>query len=186
MPRLFTALEIPHDVADELELLRGGVDGARWIDRDSYHLTLRYIGDVEGPVAAELQMALGSVDGFAFDLALKGVDAFGGKKPRSIWAGVQESDPLMALQADHEAVCRRLGLPPEARQFTPHITLARLRVGRGSSAGVQHFIARHALYESRPFEVGHFVLLSARPSRGGGPYIAEEVYPLNSSPPFPK
>ncbi len=181
MPRLFTALEIPHDVADELELLRGGVDGARWIDRDSYHLTLRFIGDVEGPVAAELQAALGSIGGFAFDLALKGIDAFGGKKPRSIWAGVRPCEALMALQDDHEALCRRLGLPPERRQYTPHITLARLRNGRGSSASVQHFIARHALYESRPFEVEHFVLLSSRPSRGGGPYIAEEVYPLRPS-----
>lgn len=181
MPRLFTALELPHDVADELELLRGGVDGARWIDRDSYHLTLRFIGDVEGPVAAELQAALDSIGGFPFELTLKGINAFGGRKPRAIWAGVRQSDALMALQADHEAVCRRVGLPLEPRQYTPHVTLARLRNGRAASAGVQHFIARHGLYESRPFEVEEFVLLSARRSRGGGPYIAEEVYPLNVS-----
>ena len=99
MPRLFTALELPHDVADELELLRGGVDGARWIDRDSYHLTLRFFGDVDGPVAAELQAELGSIDGFPFELALKGIDAFGGQKPRSIWAGVRSSDALTNFAA---------------------------------------------------------------------------------------
>ena len=84
----------------------------------------------------------------------------------------------MSLQADHEAVCRRIGLAPEKRVFTPHVTIARLKNGRAASASVQSFITRHALYQSRPFEVEHFVLLSSRPSRGGGPYVAEEVYPL--------
>ena len=178
MPRLFTALEIPHDVADELELLRGGVDGARWIDRDSLHLTLRFVGDVEPSIAQELRYGLSGIIKPDFELALKGIDAFGGGKPRSLWAGVRKCEALMSLQADHEAVCRRIGLPPETRAFTPHVTIARLKNGRASSASVQSFIARHALYQSRPFEAEHFVLLSSRPSRGGGPYVAEEVYPL--------
>ena len=56
MPRLFTALEIPHDAALSLSLLRGGLPGARWIDAENYHVTLRFIGDVEGHVADELPM----------------------------------------------------------------------------------------------------------------------------------
>jgi 2'-5' RNA ligase len=178
MPRLFTALEIPHDVADDLELLRGGVAGARWVDRDSLHLTLRFIGDVEQPVASELRMALGAAQGYGFELALSGMGAFGGSKPRAIWAGVRRSEALAALQADHESICRRIGLAPEPRQFTPHVTVARMRGGRASSVAVQTFVARHGLYESRPFDVDHFVLLSSRPSKGGGPYVAEEVYEL--------
>lgn len=179
MPRLFTALEIPHDVADELEILRGGVEGARWIDRDSLHITLRFIGDVEHPVANELRHTLGSLSGAGFELSLKGMGAFGGGKPRAIWAGVRRSEALMALQADHEALCRRIGLAPETRQFTPHVTIARMRGGRVLSSDVQAFLARHALYESRTFEVDQFVLLSSRPSKGGGPYVAEEVYGLS-------
>ncbi|MGI9412174.1 MAG: RNA 2',3'-cyclic phosphodiesterase [Hyphomicrobiales bacterium] len=181
MPRLFTALEIPHDVADELEVMRGGIEGARWIDKASYHVTLRFVGDVEPMVAADLSRALGELRGWAFEAALTGIGSFGSRTPRSIWAGVRRNAALEELHADQESACRRLGLAPETRKFTPHVTLARLRNGRGASAEVQNYIAHHNLYESRPFPVEHFVLLSSRPSRGGGPYVAEEVYPLNGA-----
>lgn len=181
MPRLFTALEIPHDVADELELLRGGVEGARWVDRDSLHLTLRFIGDVEQRLANELRLALEEVRGYEFELSLHGMGAFGGAKPRAIWVGVRPNEALEALQADHEAVCRRIGLAPESRQYKPHVTIARMRGGQASNTDVQTYVARHALYQSRLFDVDHYVLLSSRPSRGGGPYVAEEVYDLNSA-----
>jgi len=53
MPRLFTGVEIPREVADSLALLRGGLPGARWVDPENYHLTLRFIGDVDGLIARE-------------------------------------------------------------------------------------------------------------------------------------
>ena len=99
MPRLFTALEIPRDAALSLSLLRGGLPGARWIDVENYHLTLRFIGDVEGHVADEIANALDRVRRPSFPLALSGVGAFGSKKPHSIWAGVTASPDLAALQA---------------------------------------------------------------------------------------
>ena len=61
MPRLFTALEIPRDAALSLSLLRGGLPGARWIDVENYHITLRFIGDVEARVADEIAHALDRV-----------------------------------------------------------------------------------------------------------------------------
>ena len=54
MIRLFTGLEIPTDLADSLALLRGGLPGARWIDRENYHLTLRFIGDIDDALAREV------------------------------------------------------------------------------------------------------------------------------------
>ena len=97
MPRLFTALEIPRDAALSLSLLRGGLPGARWIDVENYHITLRFIGDVEGHVADEIADALDRVRRPAFSLTLSGVGAFGGKKPHAVWAGVASSPDLMAL-----------------------------------------------------------------------------------------
>ncbi len=88
MPRLFTALEIPRDAALSLSLLRGGLPGARWIDVENYHITLRFIGDVEGHVADEVANALDRVRRPEFMLNLSGVNAFGSKKPHSIYAGV--------------------------------------------------------------------------------------------------
>ena len=51
MPRLFTGLEIPPDIGQTLSSLRGGLPGARWIDPENYHVTLRFIGDIDGAAA---------------------------------------------------------------------------------------------------------------------------------------
>src|SRR4029453_17211931 len=117
MPRLFTALEIPRDAALSLSLLRGGLPGARWIDVENYHLTLRFIGDVEGHVADEIAAALDRGRRPSFALTLSGVGAFGSRKPHAIWAGVAPSPDLFALQADIERICKRIGIPADPRKF---------------------------------------------------------------------
>ena len=179
MPRLFTALEIPRDAALSLSLLRGGLPGARWVDVENYHLTLRFIGDVEGHVADEIANALDRVRRPSFQLTLSGVGAFGGKKPHSIWAGAQASPDLSALQAEIERICQRLGLPADPRKFTPHVTLARLK--NTSLADVALYLSARGNFSATPFRVGRFVLMSSRESVGGGPYIVEEVWPLIGS-----
>jgi len=179
MPRLFTALEIPRDAALSLSLLRGGLQGARWIDVENYHLTLRFIGDVEGHVADEIADALDRVRRPSFSLTLSGVDAFGGKKPHSVWAGIAPSPELAALQAEIERICQRLGLPPDPRKFVPHVTLARLR--NTSPAEVARYLSARGNFAAMPFRVGRFVLMSSRDSVGGGPYIVEEAWPLSGS-----
>ena len=177
MPRLFTGVELPPDVALDLSIMRGGIEGARWIDPDSYHLTLRFAGDIPERVAAELTQELSRVVAMPpFSISLAGVGVFGSKKPHSLYAKVAESPDLRRLQAMHERVCQSLGLPPETRKFTPHVTLARLRHVDPRQA--LSFAHGHNLYRSRVFEVSHFVLFSSRASRGGGPYGREEIYPL--------
>ncbi|KAB2657084.1 RNA 2',3'-cyclic phosphodiesterase [Brucella tritici] len=176
MPRLFTALEIPRDAALSLSLLRGGLPGARWIDVENYHITLRFIGDVEGHVADEVANALDRVRRPEFMLNLSGVNAFGSKKPHSIYAGVSPSPDLNALQAEIERICQRLHIPADPRKFTPHVTLARLRNPRIED--VVHYLSSRGNFATLPFKVGRFVLMSSRDSVGGGPYIVEEAWPL--------
>lgn len=176
MPRLFTALEIPQSAALSLSLLRGGVPGARWIDRENFHITLRFIGDVDHRTADEVVEALDRVRRPQFSLTLSGTGFFGNKKPHSIWAGVLPSPGLNALQADLERVCQRIGLPPEPRKFTPHVTLARLKNARVDD--VMHYLTGRGNFAAGPFTVGRFVLMSSRDSTGGGPYVVEEEYPL--------
>lgn len=176
MPRLFTALEIPRDAALSLSLLRGGLPGARWIDVENYHITLRFIGDVEGHMADEIANALDRVRRPEFMLNLSGVDAFGSKKPHSIYAGVSPSPGLNALQAEIERICQRLRLPADPRKFTPHVTLAWLKNARIED--VVHYLSGRANFATLPFKVGRFVLMSSRDSVGGGPYIVEEAWPL--------
>lgn len=178
MPRLFTALEIPRDAALSLSLLRGGLPGARWIDVENYHITLRFIGDVEGHVADEVANALDRVRRPEFTLNLSGVNAFGSRKPHSIYAGVSPSPELNALQAEIERICQRLHIPADPRKFTPHVTLARLRNARIDD--VVRYLSSRGNFATLPFKVGRFVLMSSRDSVGGGPYIVEEAWPLVS------
>jgi len=178
MPRLFTGLEIPADAAFDLDLMKGGIAGARWIDRESFHITLRFIGDIDESLAREIAYELDGVEARPFSLRLKGIGVFGGNKPHTIYAGVEENADLRRLQSIHERICQVLGLPPEGRKFTPHVTLARLK--DPDLRPLHGFLASHSLYASRGFEVPSFVLFSSRPSRGGGPYAVEECYDLQA------
>jgi 2'-5' RNA ligase len=177
MPRLFTGIEVPAGVAFALSLKRGGLQGARWIDADNYHITLRFIGDVDHSTAAEVTDALDRlVDSEAFSVRLSHLGTFGGDKPRALYAGVENNGTLQRLQAAQERVLQRLGLDPDGRKFVPHVSLARLR---GTSAGdVARFLAFAGRFEPLEFPVGRFVLFSSRDSVGGGPYLVEQSYPL--------
>ncbi|HCL65941.1 MAG TPA: RNA 2',3'-cyclic phosphodiesterase [Rhizobium sp.] len=177
MPRLFTALEIPRNAAMSLSLLRGGLPGARWIDVENYHITLRFIGDVDGRTADEIVDRLDRIDRPEFSLSLSGIGSFGSKKPHSIWAGVSPAHEMYALQAEIERICQRIGLPPDPRKFTPHVTLARLKASRVDD--VVRYLAGRGDFHTAPFTVSRFVLLSSKESVGGGPYLTEEVFPLH-------
>jgi RNA 2',3'-cyclic 3'-phosphodiesterase len=179
MPRLFTALEIPRNAAMSLSLLRGGLPGARWIDVENYHITLRFIGDVDGRTADEIVNRLDRIDREEFQINLSGIGSFGSKKPHSVWAGVSASPDLNALQAEIERICQRIGLPPDPRKFMPHVTLARLRSARVED--VVHYLSGRGNFHTLPFMVGRFVLMSSKESVGGGPYLTEEIFPLQES-----
>ena len=115
MPRLFTGLEIPSDVGQSLSVLRGGLPGARWIDPENYHVTLRFIGDVDDVTAHEVASMLGRVRREPFELRVEDLKSFGGRKPRAIVATLGAVQALMELQAEHERLMQRVGLEPEGR-----------------------------------------------------------------------
>ena len=176
MPRLFTALEIPDDATDALALMRGGLLGARWIEPDDYHVTLRFIGDIDARLADEVAAALDGVRQERVGVAFDGLSWFGGAKPHAVIAKVKPAPALLALQADHERRMRRLGLAPETRNFTPHVTLCRLR-GAGVEAVADYLAARGRL-AAPDFLADSFALMSARDSVGGGPYVVERLFRL--------
>jgi 2'-5' RNA ligase len=177
MPRLFTGVEIPSDVGQALASLRGGLPGARWIDPENYHLTLRFIGDVDDMTAGEVASMLGRVKRGAFELRMDGLSSFGGRKPRAVVATVSGTQALIEVQAEQERLMQRIGLEPEGRKYTPHVTLARLR--DSSSHDVAEYLAARGYFRTAAFPVSRFVLFSSRASTGGGPYIVEAAYPLN-------
>ncbi len=176
MPRLFTGLEIPPDIGQALAMLRGGLPGARWIDPQNYHLTLRFIGDVNDTTAQEVASLLERVKRHTFEIRVDGLTSFGGKRPRAVVAAVTPVPSLLEVQAEQERLMQRIGLEPEGRKYTPHVTLARLR--ESSSRDVAEYLSARGFFKTAAFPVSRFVLFSARELVGGGPYVVEESYPL--------
>jgi 2'-5' RNA ligase len=127
-------------------------------------------------VAEEVADALARVHRPAFAIRLAGLRALGTKRPHAIAATVAPSAELLDLQAEHERILQRIGLPPEGRKYTPHVTLARLRYG--NARDIAEYLSVRGGFSAHPFPVDRFALFSARDSVGGGPYIVEETYDL--------
>jgi RNA 2',3'-cyclic 3'-phosphodiesterase len=176
MPRLFTGLELPEVVVGQLALLRGGVVGARWLEPEDYHITLRFIGDIDVRAARDIDDILSDIHRPKAAICFEGLSWFGGYKPRAIVGKVKAEPALMGLQAEQERRLRRIGIEPETRKYTPHVTLARLR-GAGQAVIASYLAERGALVADS-FVAQRFVLYSARAGSGGGPYVVEAAYPL--------
>lgn len=176
MPRLFTAIELPDDVRERLFRLRMPLPGARWVEPENLHITLRFIGDVDNVVARDFHDALAVISEHGFEARLSGLGAFGGNQPRAVWAGVEAGPELEMLARAHERAARIAGLPPEKHAFVPHITLARLKYGRPEM--VARVLERHGAFRTESFYVDRFILYSSKPKVGGGPYVVESEFPL--------
>ena len=163
-------------MATQIAHARGGVIGARWLDAADYHITLRFVGDVDARAAQEIAEALDGIRRPPARVAFEGLSWFGGDKPRSIVARVRADSALIDLQAEQERRLRRIGLATETRKFLPHVTLARLR-GVGAAAVADYLDSRGGL-KVEAFIAERFVLFSAREGSGGGPYVVEAAYPL--------
>ena len=174
--RLFVALPIPVPVAQSIMLIQAGVPGARWLNREQLHLTLRFIGETDGRDAAMLDDALAGIEAPAFSLQLHGVGQFGNKQPHSLWTGARKSEALEHLQRKVDTAIRRVGQPQDAHRFAPHVTLARLRNPEG--AKLIEWLTHHALFTSAEFPVDAFHLYSSRLTSDGSIYAVEREYPL--------
>jgi RNA 2',3'-cyclic 3'-phosphodiesterase len=179
MPRLFTALALPGSLRLCLSLLKSGIPGARWVEPDALHLTLRFIGEVDGHGEADVMSALQMTHARRFDVLLEGVGQFGDKKPHALWAGVKPAEPLLRLAAKIDQALQRTGLPAEARRYTPHVTLARLK--DSAPARVAAYLAEHNLFRAEPFTATEFVLYSSHLGRQGAHYRPEAAFPLDPS-----
>jgi len=176
LTRAFVGIEIPHAIGQRLTLLRGNLPGARWIDAEDYHLTLRYLGDCDSPTLDEICKALDTIDADAFEMQLSGIGTFGHEKTRSIWIGVANNPALTQLRAAVDSAVRQTGLDLDGRKFTPHITLARL--SREKPQAVAEALSAMGNPVIAPITVNRFVLYTSGRSRGGGPYVKEEGFEL--------
>lgn len=177
MMRLFVAIPLPEDLRLQLGGWAGGLDNTRWVDPENMHLTLRFLGEVDGREMADIDAELSGIDAPAFDMELKGLGTFGSsKKVQALWLGVEAPEPLYRLQTKVEQAVQRGGQEPERRKFKPHVTLARFKGPPGRKLG--DFLQQYGLYKSGPIYVDRFHLYSSMLTPKGPLYRVETEYPL--------
>jgi len=177
MLRLFVGIEFPPELKLHLSMLETVIPGARWVDPGNFHLTLRFIGEVDEGVAADIDEALVHLRARRFTLQLAGTGVFGGGKPRALWVGVERHPELVALRDKIEKALIRIGLEPEQRKFAPHVTLARLREPVLDKLG--EFLAVNAQFRAAPLPVEQFSLIASFPTKAGSIYEDQADYPLS-------
>ncbi len=175
--RLFVGIPLPDDIRARLQRLKGGLKGARWVDEENLHLSLRFIGEVAGGMESDIDAALQTVGGPAFQLTLSAPGAFDRRgRVHAVWAGVEKSEALSVLRDKVETALVRTGLEPEHRKFKPHVTVARIKGGAATEAGL--YLETHAGFAAGPFAVEQFTLFESHLGHGGAHYVALADYPL--------
>lgn len=178
MLRLFVALPVSEDAADAFLGLQGGLPGARWQPQENLHLTLAFLGDTQEPDAEELMQALADLPDGPVPLKPREIATFGRPhQPRSLVVLLEESARLMALQARVESTARALGLEPDRRKFTPHVTLG--RCGRNvEPTGMERWLAGHIGAALPEWVAEEMILYSSIMRPEGSLYREEAIYPL--------
>jgi RNA 2',3'-cyclic 3'-phosphodiesterase len=176
MHRLFIAIRPPQPIRRLLLDVMDGRPGFRWQDEEQLHLTLRFVGEVQRPIADDLADALGGLRAQPIEARVCGTGRFEQRNAGALWAGAEPRAPLAALAAKVERICLAVGLEPERRAFHPHITLARW-TGRRSDE-VATFLDRTRGLVSDRFTVDDFFLFESRLSRHGAHYEEVASYPL--------
>ena len=177
MHRLFVGIRPPEPIRDLLVDAMDDSADFRWQSDDQLHLTLRFIGEVERPIAEDVADALARIRSEKLTLRIAGTGRFDQRNSGALWAGVEPKPPLAALASKVERGCQSVGLAPERRVFHPHITLARWKGRR--TREVQDFLERTRGLISEPFGVNEFILFESRLSRHGAQYEAVAAYPLS-------
>jgi RNA 2',3'-cyclic 3'-phosphodiesterase len=177
MIRLFIAIDIPSPLRLLLHAMGHGIPGARPVGEDQIHLTVRFIGEVEGGMAKDIEEALTEVRATPFTLSIKGVGHFPPRgAPRVLWAGLSPSDELLQVRNRIERQLIACRLPAEQRKFAPHITIARLKDCSLKRLG--EYLAGNALFQTDEFPVDSFSLYVSRLTKSGAIHSVVRNYPL--------
>jgi 2'-5' RNA ligase len=129
------AIELPGEVREALnrlqhELQRRGLENLRWVRPEGIHLTLKFLGatPIEKVSAIESALPMSVADTAAHELSLGKLGTFGGSRPRVLWIDLKgRLGDVRALQGRVESAMHGLGFEREAREWSPHVTLARVR-----------------------------------------------------------
>jgi 2'-5' RNA ligase len=153
------------------------IPNARAVPTDQLHLTLKFVGEVEGTRFLDIQDALKEILLSKFSLTLKGVGIFAPRGiPRILWAGIEPVQPTVTLRNAIERTLAAIDIPRDKKKFTPHLTLARLN--NCSSTRLHQFLAGNAFFQSSEFAIESFHLYSSKLTQKGALHTLESSYQL--------
>jgi 2'-5' RNA ligase len=179
MHRLFVALRPPPAIRDTLIDTMDGVPGARWQEDEQLHVTLRFIGSVDRPVAEDVAASLAAIHAPAPLVSLAGVGRFDQRgRTEALWAALAPHGALAALHRKVDQAIVRAGLEPERRAYLPHITVARVPRAARAEADVAAWLAVNAALASAPFALPHLILYESHLASSGAHYEPIARWPL--------
>jgi 2'-5' RNA ligase len=192
--RLFVGLPIPneirHRIGEYIDLQRHYAPRARWVSQESLHVTLKFIGQFPEQRLEQLKQALSSLSGQAFEVTFEDVGFFTPRSPRVFWIGVHGGHELAALAKAVDEETTALGVAREERNYSPHLTLA--RVGSGRPAGSRADRNKPTMHELKAQVEGRrapvfgtmrateFILYQSKTLPQGAQYTKLAYFPLNS------
>ena len=182
MPRLFVALQLPEPLAQAVRELQSGLRNARWLTENGLHLTLAFIGEVDGSAQHRIDTVLGSVTAPALQMELHGLGWFPPRgAPRVLWTGASPKTEIVPLAQAVRRALGRAGLTPERRRFMPHVTIARFR-HPPPGAELARYLGARSLFRSSRADVASFHLFSSILRSSGARYTIETTFPLAGAP----
>ncbi len=177
MIRLFVGLQLPQNIRQSLSALCCGLPGAKWVDPNGFHITLRFIGEIDNRLAADIDGALLEIQAKSLRLRLSGVGQFGPpEKAHAVWAGVERNEALYHLHSKVESAVSRAGAGPDHRRFTPHVTLGRLH--RTPMEWLEGYLVQNSNFKTEEFSISELTLFSSHPGDGARNYLPEASYKL--------
>lgn len=178
--RMFVGIAMPEAACEVLEDQQAELRVGRFADPGTFHLTLAFLGEVEGETQRELHEALERVEAPGFTLRLKGLGTFGSKAPRVLWAGAEASPELLGLQRAVGRAVRRAGIELARERFRPHVTLARFapRMGAEDLERLRRYLETYAAAPLPEVAVEEIALYRSHLRPGGSVYEVLETYPL--------
>lgn len=177
MLRLFLGIPLPPEQALALSTICTGLHGVRWVDPGNFHVTIRFVGEIDEGVATDLDAEVALLRAPKFSLTVAGVDFFGPvEKPRAVIATLDRETGLHHLFERLGMVMARVGLPPDHRRFTPHVTLA--YCAKPNPAEIMQYVAANNLLRLAPFAVERFHLVRSYLTKAGSFYEDIAAYRL--------
>jgi len=190
--RLFVGLDIPHSVRTAIsryvDEARRHAPDAKWVKPESYHVTLKFIGEWKRDVR-EVIAAIQKIEAPAFDIGFCGCGFFpNARAPRVFWIGIHSSESLPQLASQVDDATAAFGIEREDKKYSPHLTLA--RSGSGSprfkrderlAPGMKRLAEKIDSLPSPDFGATHateFYLYESKLSPGGAQYTKLKSFPL--------